>query len=94
MLAESGQTQSSNKLKMTDEEMREVAGQWLSPVDQIFADLIDKSYTMTAGAFQIEVEQVIERIPQLFFLLDKRALETSLENEIGAAIVKSLEREL
>jgi hypothetical protein len=94
MLAESGQTQSSNKSKMTDEQMREVAGQWLSPVDQIFADLIDKSYRMTAGAFQIEVEQVIERIPQLFFMLDKRALETSLENEIGAAIVKSLEREL
>jgi len=91
---ESGQTQSSNKSKMTDEQMREVAGQWLAPVDQIFADLIDKSYRMTAGAFQIEVEQVIERIPQLFFMLDKRALETSLENEIGAAIVKSLEREL
>lgn len=64
---------------MTDEQMREVAGQWLSPVDQIFADLIDKSYTMTAGAFQIEVQQVIDRIPQLFFLLDKRALETSLK---------------
>ncbi len=94
MLAESGRTQSSNKSKMTDDEMREVAGQWLSPIDQIFAELIDKSYTMTAGAFQIEVEQVIERIPQLFFMLDKRALETSLENEIGAAIVKSLEREL
>ena len=94
MLAESGRTQSSNKSKMTDEQMREVAGQWLSPVDQIIADLIDKSYRMTAGAFQIEVEQVIERIPQLFFMLDKRALETSLENEIGAAIVKSLEREL
>ena len=94
MLAESGQTQSSNKSKMDDEQMRDVAGQWLSPVDQIFADLIDKSYRMTAGAFQIEVEQVIERIPQLFFMLDKRALETSLENEIGAAIVKSLEREL
>jgi len=79
---------------MDDEQMREVAGQWLAPVDQIFADLIDKSYHMTAGAFQIEVQQVIERIPQLFFMLDKRALETSLENEIGAAIVKSLEREL
>jgi hypothetical protein len=79
---------------MTDEQMREVAGQWLAPIDQILADLIDKSYRMTAGAFQIEVEQVIERIPQLFFMLDKRSLETSLENEIGAAIVKSLEREL
>jgi hypothetical protein len=79
---------------MTNEELREVAAQWLAPIDQVFADLIDKSYRMTAGAFQIEVQQVIERIPQMFYMLDKRAFETSLEDEIGKAIVKSLEREL
>jgi hypothetical protein len=79
---------------MTNEQLREVAGQWLAPVDQVFADLIDKSYQMTDGAFQIEVQKVIDRIPQMFYELDKRAFETSLENEIGAAIVKSLEREL
>jgi hypothetical protein len=48
---------------MTDEELRELASVWLAPVDQIFADLIDKSYRMTAGAFQAEVQAVVERIP-------------------------------
>jgi hypothetical protein len=79
---------------MTNEELREIASVWLAPIDQVFADLIDKSYRMTAGAFQIEVQQVIERIPQMFHMLDKRAFEISLEDEIGKAIVKSLEREL
>jgi hypothetical protein len=79
---------------MTNEELRELASVWLAPVDQVFADLIDKSYRMTAGAFQIEVQQLIERIPQMFHMLDKRAFETSLEDEIGKAITKSLDREL
>jgi hypothetical protein len=79
---------------MTDEELREVAAQWLAPVDEIFADLIDKSYRMTAGAFQAEVQAVIERIPNLFYLLDKRAFETSLEEEMGKAFIKSLEKVL
>jgi hypothetical protein len=79
---------------MTDQELREVAAQWLAPVDEIFADLIDKSYRMTAGAFQAEVQAVIERIPNLFYLLDKRAFETSLEDEMGKAFIKSLEKVL
>ena len=79
---------------MTDDELREVAAQWLAPVDEIFADLIDKSYRMTAGAFQSEVQAVIERIPNLFYLLDKRAFETSLEEEMGKAFIKSLEKVL
>jgi hypothetical protein len=79
---------------MTDQELREVAAQWLAPVDEIFADLIDKSYRMTAGAFQAEVQAVIERIPNLFYLLDKRAFETSLEEEMGKAFIKSLEKVL
>jgi len=79
---------------MTDEELRELASVWLAPVDQIFADLIDKSYRMTAGAFQAEVQAVVERIPQLFYLLDKRAFETALENELGEAAIKAIERNL
>jgi hypothetical protein len=79
---------------MTDEKLREVAAQWLAPVDEIFADLIDKSYRMTAGAFQAEVQAFIERIPNLFYLLDKRAFETSLEEEMGKAFIKSLEKVL
>jgi hypothetical protein len=79
---------------MTDEELRELASVWLAPVDQIFADLIDKSYRMTAGAFQAEVQAVVERIPQLFYLIDKRAFETALENELGEAAIKAIERNL
>jgi len=79
---------------MTDEELRELASVWLAPVDQVFADLIDKSYRMTAGAFQAEVQAVVERIPQLFYLLDKRAFETALENELGEAAIKAIERNL
>jgi len=79
---------------MTNEELRELASVWLAPVDQVFADLIDKSYRMTAGAFQIEVQAAIDRIPNLFYLLDKRAFETKLEDEMGKAALKQIERNL
>jgi hypothetical protein len=79
---------------MTNEELRELASVWLAPVDEIFADLIDKSYRMTAGAFQVEVQYVIERIPNLFYQLDKRAFETKLEDEMGKAALKEIERNL
>lgn len=79
---------------MTDEDLRELAGVWLAPVDQVFADLIDKSYRMTAGAFQIEVQNVIDKIPNMFHLLDKRAFETALENEMGQAAIKAIKENL
>ena len=79
---------------MTDEELRELAGVWLAPVDQVFADLIDKSYRMTAGAFQIEVQNTIDKIPNMFYLLDKRAFETALENEMGQAAIKAIKENL
>jgi hypothetical protein len=79
---------------MTDSELRELASVWLAPVDQVFADLIDKSYRMTAGAFQIEVQNVIEKIPNMFYLLDKRAFETALENEMGQAAIKAIKENL
>ena len=50
---------------MTDEQLREVASEWLAPVDMVLADLMDKSQRMTIGAFIREVAQVIERIPQM-----------------------------
>ena len=79
---------------MSDDELRELASVWLAPVDQVFADLIDKSYRMTAGAFQIEVQNVIERIPNMFYLLDKRAFEKALENEMGQAAIKAIKENL
>jgi len=75
---------------MTDEELRDVAAQWLNPIDSILADLLDKSERMTIGAFNNEVEKVIENIPQLFNQLDRQALIDSLELEIGKAMLKGL----
>lgn len=76
---------------MTDEELREVAAEWLAPVDQVIADLIDKSERMTIGAFVREVEQVIERIPQMYGMLNSEALISALEEEIGKAVLKGIE---
>jgi hypothetical protein len=45
---------------------------------------------MTIGAFNNEVEKVIEGIPQLFNQLDRQALIDSLELEIGKAMLKGL----
>ena len=75
---------------MTDEELRHVAAQWLNPIDSILADLLDKSERMTIGAFNNEVEKIIENIPQLFNQLDRQALIDSLELEIGKAMLKGL----
>lgn len=75
---------------MTDEELGDVAAQWLNPIDSILADLLDKSERMTIGAFNNEVEKVIENIPQLFSQLDRQALIDSLELEIGKAMLKGL----
>jgi hypothetical protein len=75
---------------MTDEELRELSGQWLNPIDLALADLLDKSQRMTVGAFNDEVEKVVNSIPQMFTLLDRQALIDALENEIGEAMLKGL----
>jgi len=78
---------------MTDEQLRDVASDWLAPVDMVLADLMDKSQRMTIGAFIREVEQVIERIPQMYGMLNAQALTDALENEIGKAMLKGIEDE-
>jgi hypothetical protein len=78
---------------MTDDQLRDVASEWLAPVDQVLADLMDKSQRMTIGAFVREVEQVIERIPQMYGMLNAKALTDALEEEIGKAMLKGLEDE-
>ena len=78
---------------MTDEQVRDVASDWLAPVDMVLADLMDKSQRMTIGAFIREVEQVIERIPQMYGMLNAQALTDALENEIGKAMLKGIEDE-
>ena len=78
---------------MTDGQLREVASEWLAPVDMVLADLMDKSQRMTIGAFIREVEQVIERIPQMYGMLNAQALTDALEEEIGKAMIKGIEYE-
>lgn len=75
---------------MTDDQLMEVASQWLHPIDLALADLLDKSERMTVGAFNDEVERVIGTIPQMFGQLNSQALIDLLEGEIGAAMLKGL----
>jgi hypothetical protein len=75
---------------MNREEMRQLARTWLAPMDSSIADLIDKSNRMTIGAFEREVEAFVERIPQMYPMLDKRALENALFEAMSEAAAKKL----
>ena len=77
---------------MNDQEAMEVASVWLSQIDSLLADLIDKSERMTVGAFYKEVEAVIETIPQLFGQVDTKALTEALENAIADGILEGLDQ--
>jgi len=77
---------------MTDKKLRDLSSTWLSPMDLVLADLLDKSQRMTIGAFNAEVEKVITAIPQMFGMLDRQAFIDALEEEIGAAMLKGLEQ--
>ena len=77
---------------MNDQEAMEVASVWLSQIDSLLADLIDKSERMTVGAFYKEVEAVIETIPQLFGQVDTKALTEALENAIADGILQGLDQ--
>ena len=78
----------------TDKELREMAKVWLAPIDSVLADLMDKSERMTIGAFMVEVEKTIERIPQLYGMLDKQAFQTLLEETLSESATKSIEKNL
>jgi hypothetical protein len=75
---------------MTNEQLRELSAKWLNPIDLAMADLLDKSERMTIGAFNDEVEKIVNRIPQMFGMLDRQALIDSLEDQIGSAMLKGL----
>ena len=79
-------------MQTNDKQLRELSSKWLEPIDLVIADLLDKSERMTIGAFNAEVEKVVESIPQMFGLLDRQKLTDALEEEIGAAMLKGLER--
>lgn len=79
---------------MTDERLRDMAKVWLAPIDSVLADLMDKSERMTIGAFMVEVEKTIERIPQLYGMLDKQAFQSLLEDTLGEETIRSIEKNL
>lgn len=79
---------------MTDERLRDMAKVWLAPIDSVLADLMDKSERMTIGAFMVEVEKTIERIPQLYGMLDKQAFQSLLEDTLGDETIKAIEKNL
>jgi len=67
---------------------------WLAPIDSVLADLMDKSERMTVGAFMVEVEKTIERIPQFYGMLDKQAFQSLLEDTLGEETIKAIEKNL
>lgn len=77
---------------MTEDQLAEVSQKWLAPIDEVIADLVDKSQRMTIGAFMREVDEVVLRIPDLWDRLDITSLEESLNGEMVNAFVKPLEK--
>jgi hypothetical protein len=87
-----GQSRNLSKSRaMTNDQLSDISARWLEPIDIILGDLIEKSERMTIGAFNREVEEVIQLIPQLFGQLDQEFLTQQLEDEFGMAIIKGLE---
>lgn len=72
--------------------MRDLAAEWLAPMDELLGELIEQSRTMTPGAFVEEVNKAIESVPRLFHQLNRQALIDALEAEIGEAVIRGIER--
>lgn len=79
---------------MNKKQQDNLAKVWLEPIDATLADLLDKAERMTIGAFRDEVAQVIDRIPNMFYLLDKKSLESALEDAMGKAAIESIKKNL
>jgi hypothetical protein len=77
---------------MTQDDMRDLAAEWLAPMDELLGDLIEQSRTMTPGAFMELVTEAVQRVPRMFHELNKQALADALEAEIGEAVIRGIER--
>ena len=77
---------------MTKADMRDLASEWLAPMDEALAELIEQSRTMTPGAFVDRVNEVVADIPRMFHRLNRQALIDALEAEIGEAVIRGIER--
>ena len=77
---------------MTNQDMRDLAAEWLAPMDELLGDLIEQSQTMTPGAFMALVDEAVADIPRMFSMLNQKALADALEAEIGEAVIRGIER--
>lgn len=57
---------------MTKQDMRDLAAEWLAPMDELLGDLIEQSETMTPGAFDALVTDAVAGIPRMFSMLNQR----------------------
>lgn len=77
---------------MTKQDMRDLAAEWLAPMDELLGELIEQSRTMTPGAFNALVDEAVQRIPRMMTELNTQALTDALEAEIGEAVIRGIER--
>jgi hypothetical protein len=77
---------------MTKQDMRDLAAEWLAPMDELLGDLIEQSQTMTPGAFMALVDEAVAGVPRMFSMLNQKALADALEAEIGEAVIRGIER--
>ena len=77
---------------MTKADMRDLAAEWLAPMDELLGDLIEQSETMTPGAFMTLVDDAVAGIPRMFSMLNQKALADALEAEMGEAVIRGIER--
>ena len=77
---------------MTKQDMRDLAAEWLAPMDELLGDLIEQSETMTPGAFMVLVDDAVQGIPRMFSMLNQKALADALEAEMGEAVIRGIER--
>ena len=77
---------------MTKQDMRDLAAEWLAPMDELLGDLIEQSETMTLGAFMALVDEAVADIPRMFSMLNQKALADALEAEMGEAVIRGIGR--
>lgn len=76
---------------MTKADMRDLATEWLAPMDELLGELIAQSETMTPGAFNALIDEAVASIPRMFSMLNQKALADALESEIGEAVIRGIE---
>lgn len=74
----------------TEKRLPELAKRSYAAIDAELARLMDMAGKMPVGAFAMEVEAAIERVPSLYPLIDQGPIQDELETAIGEAIIGGL----